>query len=69
MRVADASDVSRVINVARETGAELAVRSGGHSGAGHGTQNYAADVEAGQRAVAPIRAFAAPLADTVRPIR
>jgi FAD/FMN-containing dehydrogenase len=36
-RVADASDVSRVVNLARETGAELAVRSGGHSRAGHGT--------------------------------
>jgi FAD/FMN-containing dehydrogenase len=37
VRVADASDVSRVINVARETGAELAVRSGGHDRAGNGT--------------------------------
>ena len=37
MRAADASDVSRVVNLARETGAELAVRSGGHSRAGHGT--------------------------------
>src|SRR5215475_6506566 len=32
---ANASDVSRVITLARETGAELAVRSGGHSLAGH----------------------------------
>ncbi len=37
VRAADASHVSRVVNVARETGAELAVRSGGHSRAGHGT--------------------------------
>jgi FAD/FMN-containing dehydrogenase len=37
VRVADASDVSRIVNVARETGAELAVRSGGHSRAGFGT--------------------------------
>jgi FAD/FMN-containing dehydrogenase len=37
VRVADASDVSRVVNLVRETGAELAVRSGGHSRAGHGT--------------------------------
>ena len=37
VRAADASDVSRVVNLARETGAELAVRSGGHSRAGHGT--------------------------------
>jgi FAD/FMN-containing dehydrogenase len=37
VRVADASDVSRTVNLARETGAELAVRSGGHSRAGFGT--------------------------------
>jgi FAD/FMN-containing dehydrogenase len=37
VRPADASDVSSVVNLARETGAELAVRSGGHSRAGHGT--------------------------------
>jgi FAD/FMN-containing dehydrogenase len=37
VRVADASDVSRVVNLARDTGAKLAVRSGGHSLAGHGT--------------------------------
>jgi FAD/FMN-containing dehydrogenase len=35
VRVADAADVAEVIALARETGAELAVRSGGHSGAGH----------------------------------
>ena len=37
VRVADATDVARVILFARETGTELAVRSGGHSGAGHST--------------------------------
>jgi FAD/FMN-containing dehydrogenase len=37
VRVADASDVARVISLARDTGLELAVRSGGHSGAGHST--------------------------------
>ena len=37
VRVADASDVARVVTLARETGAELAVRSGGHSRAGDGT--------------------------------
>ena len=37
VRAADAADVVRVVDLARETGAELAVRSGGHSRAGHGT--------------------------------
>jgi len=37
VRVANATDVARVITLARETGHELAVRSGGHSGAGHCT--------------------------------
>ena len=37
VRVADASEVSRVVKLARESGAELAVRAGGHSRAGHGT--------------------------------
>lgn len=36
-RVADAEDVAAVLRIARETGAELAVRSGGHSNAAHGT--------------------------------
>ena len=36
VRVADAADVSRVVTLSRETGIELAVRSGGHSSAGHG---------------------------------
>ena len=35
IRVVDANDASRVIHLARESGLELAVRSGGHSGAGH----------------------------------
>lgn len=37
VRAADARDVAAVVTVARETGTELAVRSGGHSGAGHST--------------------------------
>lgn len=35
IRPADAAEVAQVIRVARESGHELAVRSGGHSGAGH----------------------------------
>src|SRR6266545_4297432 len=35
VRVADSTDVSRVIRLARETGLPLAIRSGGHSGAAH----------------------------------
>ena len=36
-RVANDDDVSRVVGFARDHGIELAVRSGGHSGAGHGS--------------------------------
>ena len=35
IRVADVNDVVRVVNLARESGLELAVRSGGHSTVGH----------------------------------
>ena len=38
-RPATAAEVAGVVAVARESGAELAVRSGGHSGAGHGTSD------------------------------
>ena len=36
VRVADAVDVAKVLSVARESGLELAVRSGGHGNGGHG---------------------------------
>ena len=35
IKVADTDDVVRVVNLARESGLELAVRSGGHSSVGH----------------------------------
>ena len=36
VRPPDADGVARVVSLARESGVELAVRSGGHSSAGHG---------------------------------
>jgi FAD/FMN-containing dehydrogenase len=39
VRVADAADVAHVIAHARKTGSELAIRSGGHSPAGHGVSD------------------------------
>jgi FAD/FMN-containing dehydrogenase len=39
VRPVDAGEVARVVSLARETGLELAVRGGGHSGAGHGTSD------------------------------
>jgi FAD binding domain/Berberine and berberine like len=39
VRVADAADVRTVIDIARSAGLEIAVRSGGHSPAGHSSTN------------------------------
>jgi FAD/FMN-containing dehydrogenase len=36
VRPTDATEVARLVSLARDTGAELAVRNGGHSGAGYG---------------------------------
>ena len=36
-QAADASDIATVLDTARETGLDLAIRSGGHSAAGHST--------------------------------
>jgi len=61
VRVASDADVARVIALARETGLELAVRSGGHSIPGHSVSEggivldladmRAIDVDAGERTV------------------
>ena len=45
VRVAGASDVSRAIEVARESGLELGVRGGGHSPAGHGVPDGGLEVD------------------------
>jgi FAD/FMN-containing dehydrogenase len=37
VQAADAADVARIVTFARESGTPLAIRSGGHSGAGHST--------------------------------
>lgn len=37
VRARDAADVSRVVTIVRESGLELAIKSGGHSLVGHGT--------------------------------
>ena len=59
IRPADAGEVARVVSLARETGLELAVRSGGHSVAGHGVSDggivldlsgmRSLDIDAGRR--------------------
>jgi FAD/FMN-containing dehydrogenase len=60
-KVADTADVVQVVTLARERGLDLAVRSGGHSSAGHGTADgglvldlanlHAIDVDVASRTV------------------
>ncbi len=52
VRVKDDMDVSRVVSLARETGVELAVRSGGHSIPGHGVSEGGIVID-----LADLRAF------------
>jgi FAD/FMN-containing dehydrogenase len=47
VRAADATDVSQVVVLTRERGLELAVRSGGHSLAGHGSSEGASSWTSG----------------------
>jgi FAD/FMN-containing dehydrogenase len=47
-RVANAADVARVVELAAESGAELAVRSGGHSLAGYGTSEGGIVIDLGE---------------------
>jgi FAD/FMN-containing dehydrogenase len=46
IRPADAAEVAQVVSLARETGLELTIRSGGHSLAGHGIAEGGAEHEA-----------------------
>jgi hypothetical protein len=48
VRVADAKDVARVVDFARERDIELAVRSGGHSGAGHSVSDGGVTIDLGE---------------------
>jgi FAD/FMN-containing dehydrogenase len=51
VRAADATDVSHVVSLARETGLELAVRSGGHSLAGHSVSHGGIVLDLSMRAL------------------
>ena len=48
IRAADATDVARVVTVAREAGVELSIRSGGHSIAGHSVSDGGMELDLSQ---------------------
>jgi FAD/FMN-containing dehydrogenase len=48
VRPTDASEVARLVSLARDTGAELAVRNGGHSGAGWGVVDGGLTLDLGE---------------------
>lgn len=48
VKVADAADIAAVVSSARENGVELAVRSGGHSQAGHGVSDGGLVIDLGE---------------------
>jgi FAD/FMN-containing dehydrogenase len=48
VRAADATDVARIVELARDTGLPLAVRSGGHSPAGHSLSDGGIVLDLGQ---------------------
>src|SRR5262245_26174528 len=48
IRAADPGDVARAVELARETGRELAIRSGGHSPAGHSVSDGGIVLDLGQ---------------------
>ena len=48
IRAADAADAARVVELARETGLELAIRGGGHSNAGHSVSHGGIVLDLGQ---------------------
>jgi FAD/FMN-containing dehydrogenase len=49
VRVANATDVARVIDLARESGADVSVRSGGHSIAGHSSVDRSIVIDLSER--------------------
>jgi FAD/FMN-containing dehydrogenase len=53
VQATDATDVARLVALARDTGLELAIRSGGHSPAGHCALDLADRIDADADALGP----------------